>query len=142
MTQTIKELLQIYHLQYQQNYNSCTKHLAEVYIKRKLWIKCINLLEYEIKKKNKRSEYQNLIGLCYLKMHLYDSSHYHYTQVLQKDSQNLISLLSIAQIYSINKQYTQAIKTYNKILDIDKHNNTAQEKLKRLKFTNYRDSRI
>ena len=139
---TIQDILPINNLQYKKNYTNYNHDLAEAYIQRKLWMQCIILLENEIKMNSQTSAHQNLLGLCYLKMHLYESSYYHYTQVLQKDACNLVSLLSIAQIYSMNKQYSKAINTYKKILDIDKHNHIAQKKLNTLKFTNYRDSRI
>ena len=142
MINTITQILTINSLQYKKNNTNYNKNLAEAYIKRKMWMKCIILLENKIKTHSKTSEYQNLLGLCYLNIHLYESSYYHYRQVLQQDSGNLVSLFSIAQIYKINNKYTKAINTYNKILDIDKNNHIAQKQLNALKFANYRDSRI
>lgn len=114
--------------------NLNTLNLACTYIERKLWITCINLLEGAIIKKYKpAAEYYNLLGLCYLKMMIYNIAYYHYSQAILEEPNNLTSLFSIGKIYTLTEKKQQAVGVYSKILDIDHNNKIAQEAINILK---------
>lgn len=105
--------------------------LATVYIKRNLWLSCIQLLEKEINTIHPYcKEFYQFTGFCYLKMNLYPLAEYYYVQARNIEPNNIISLLNIAKIYSLTDRIADALSIYYKVLSIDRNNRAAKQSIK------------
>nr|YP_010902609.1 hypothetical protein REP55_pgp172 [Hypnea nidulans]WCH54464.1 hypothetical protein [Hypnea nidulans] len=107
--------------------------ILQVYIKQKNWLTCIIKIEKKIKKeKDLPIEYYNIIGYCYYSIKIYHLASYYYKKALNRESNNIITLLSLGKIYILMKKYKEAYEIYNVINTVDSKNIIARKKLKTL----------
>lgn len=113
--------------------NNDILNLAEIYIRQKKWLSCILLIEsYNEKNQDNNYTCYNCIGFCYYQLQIYELAKYNYSKALENNQQDINSLFTLAELYKITKNINKAIKTYKKILVIDKNNKKAQRKLEKL----------
>nr|YP_010903207.1 hypothetical protein REP76_pgp170 [Hypnea cornuta]WCH55660.1 hypothetical protein [Hypnea cornuta] len=119
------------YLKSNKNHNEFVE-LLQVHIRQKNWLACILEIEEKIKQEeNLQIEYYNIIGYCYYSINIYNLADYYYQKALYKESNNIITLLSLGKIYTITKKYQKAYSTYYRV-NMIKPSNIAQKKLKKL----------
>lgn len=107
--------------------------LVQIYMKQKRWLSCILILEKNIKDKSKLIiNFYNSIGFCYYYLKIYSLSEYFYEQAIRKKNNDTTILCNLAQVYTKNNKYQQAIKIYQAVLRLESNNKVAQQQLDKL----------
>ncbi|MGH0883578.1 tetratricopeptide repeat protein [Bacillus paranthracis] len=102
-------------------------------MKQKRWLSCILILEKNIKDKSKLIiNFYNSIGFCYYYLKIYSLSEYFYEQAIRKKNNDTTILCNLAQVYTKNNKYQQAIKIYQAVLRLESNNKVAQQQLDKL----------
>nr|AYR05968.1 hypothetical protein [Lithothamnion sp.] len=114
--------------------------LAQVYVKKKLWLSSIRLLESKsIENLDSRSKYFNMVGFSYYSMKQYKLAKVYYLRALKLRKDYLIALQNLAKIYELTKEFSLALQTYNAVLFYYPDNSLAVKSIERIRN---RDSRI
>lgn len=87
--------------------------LFKNYIKQKCWLKCILMLEFYKLYTDYRVD--NLLGICYQKLHFYPIARYYYICALNDDCNNLIILQNLLFICKALKDYRMVDQIDNQI---------------------------
>lgn len=114
--------------------------LAKIYIKKKLWLSSIKILESKcLEDLDSKSKYFNVVGFSYYNMKQYDLAKSYYLKALSLKKDYLIALQNLAKIYELTNEVSLALETYNSVLLYDPDNSVI---IRNIEILKNRDSRI
>ena len=70
---------------------------------------------------------------CYFKVGLFDPAKEEYQRVLELDSEHLAALYALGEIYYEEKQFDLALKYFERVLQADRFNESATQRIARLR---------
>lgn len=112
--------------------------LAQVCMKKKLWLSSIKILESK-SVDNIDPKYFNMIGFSYYSMKQYNLAKVYYLKALDLRKDYLVALQNLAKVYELTKEFSLALQTYSIVLSYDPDNSAAVKSIEKIRN---RDSRI
>nr|BDA97425.1 hypothetical protein [Cryptomonas sp. NIES-345]BDA98386.1 hypothetical protein [Cryptomonas sp. NIES-1327] len=122
--------------------------IGTIYLSKKLFDQAILHFAYSLKIWDRSditglSNLYNTIGFTYFESGQFDMSIYYYQEATKLNPKYIVALNNLAHSYEKKRMLPEAVKTYEKVLDYDRSNSTAYEKLQYLlRKTKNRDDRI
>jgi tetratricopeptide (TPR) repeat protein len=122
--------------------------IGTIYLSKKLFDQAILHFAYSLKIWDRSdtiglSNLYNAIGFTYFESGQFDMSIYYYQEATKLNPKYVVALNNLAHSYEKKRMLPKAVETYEKVLDYDKSNSTAYEKLQYLaRRTKTRDDRI
>ena len=122
--------------------------LGVIYLSKKLFDQAIIQFRYALKTWNPSdaeglANLYNTIGFTYFETKQYDLSVYYYNEAIKCMPDYTIALNNLAYAYEKQEMLVLAVETYKKVLNYDRENEVAKEKLEKLyRRQGTRDDRI
>ena len=141
MTQKVEKRLTVLEnrLQNSERTSESFYKLGQLYLRKKIYDKAINLFRNSLKTWDKNDKIglgslYNTLGFTYFKLKQYDNAIYYYKQATKLLPDYALALTNLGLAYENKQMYKEALSTYNKVLDYDNNNNVALGRLPIMKL--------
>lgn len=136
MTQAVEKRISMLEtkLQNQDRSSDNFYKLGQIYLRKKIYDKAINLFrqalkEWDVNDKIGLGSLYNTLGFTYFKLKEYDQAIYYYTQAIKLLPDYTLALTNLGLVYENKQMYKEAYQTYASALNYENENKIAKTRL-------------